>query len=119
PFGRRQLVGEVLELRERRTTIERGELWEICVGARPAVLVDRDPARNRVGPGAQVLAVAKLRVRAQRAEERLLEGILGSLAPEPADEKGGNLVPVLFVEELAGRRGHRHIWQRSGRARCT
>ena len=40
------------------------------------------------------------RVGAQGAEERLLEGVLGPLSPEPADEHAEHLVAVLGVEAL-------------------
>ena len=43
------------------------------------------------------------RVGAQRAEERLLERVLGPVAPDPADEQPEHLVAVLGVEALEGR----------------
>jgi len=51
---RRQLVGEVLELRKRGSTIQGLELRQVGVGARAAMLVDCYPARDRVRPGAEM-----------------------------------------------------------------
>ncbi len=106
-FRRRQTVGEVLELRERRTALIARDVRKLRGRARASVLVDDDPARDRERPGAKVLRVAELRVRAQRTEEGLLKRVVGVLAPEPADEERIDLVPVLLVETLEGR--HRHV----------
>ena len=55
-----------------------------------------------------MLAVLRARIGAQRAEERLLERVVGPVAPEPAHEEGVNLLPVLVVEAFERRQGHRH-----------
>ena len=61
-------------------------------------------------PGAEVLAVLEPVVRAQRAQERLLEGVLGGLPPEPPAEEAEHDVAVLDVEALErGDRG-RHCF---------
>jgi hypothetical protein len=84
----------------------------VLVGFRPTVgrrvrpllaqLVECDPARDRVRPCPQVLAVLEPVVCPQGAEERLLKGVLGRPAPEPADEEGVNLVAARLVEALEG-----------------
>ena len=74
----------------------------------PPVLVDHDPAGDRVGPGAQVFAVLEPGVRAQGPEERFLERVLGALGAEPLPQEAVDLVTVLLVEVLEGRDGHRH-----------
>ena len=43
------------------------------------------------------------RIGSQRAEERLLEGVLGPLPAEPPAEKPEDFVAVGFVEGLEGR----------------
>src|SRR5439155_19239839 len=91
------------------TPVERRHLRKLGVrtGA-AAMLVDRDPARDRVRPGAKVLRVAKVRVRPQRAQEGLLERVLRPVASEATDQEGEDLLAVLFVETLEGRQHHRH-----------
>ncbi len=42
-------------------------------------------------------------VRAQRAQERLLEGVVGALAPEPPPQEPEHLAAVLDVERLERR----------------
>ena len=46
-------------------------------------------------------------VRAQRAEERLLEGVVGPIAAEPAAQEAEHLAGMLGVERLE-RRDRRH-----------
>ena len=53
-----------------------------------------------------MLAVLEPRVGAERAEERLLERVLGALAAEPPDEEAEDLVAVVLVEALEGRERH-------------
>ena len=52
-LGRRERVREVLELRIGGPAVERASSGSSASAAWPAVLVDRDPARDRVRPGAQ------------------------------------------------------------------
>jgi hypothetical protein len=47
----------VLELCERGPPVERCKLGQIGIGARAAMLVDRDPARDGVRPGPEMFAV--------------------------------------------------------------
>src|SRR5947208_11718125 len=108
----------MLELGEGGTSVERLELGQVGVSSRPAVLVDRDPPCDRVHPRAQVLAVAQLRVGAEGAEERLLEGVLGPVRPQAADQESEDLVAVLFVEALERRRAHVDILKRARGSRC-
>src|SRR6266545_3345279 len=97
----------MLELCKCGSAIQRGQLRELRVGSGPTVLVDRDPAGDRVRPCAKVLAVTELRVGAQRAEERLLKGVLGARPAESAHQEREDLLAVLFVEALEGRQSHR------------
>jgi hypothetical protein len=53
-----------------------------------------------------VAAVLERGIGAQRAEEGLLEGVFGALAPELADEEGPDLVAVALVEPLEGGNAH-------------
>jgi ribokinase len=72
-------------------------------------LVQRDVRRDREHPRAQVAAVLEASVRAQRAEKRLLPGILGLGAEEPP-EVPEYLVAMRDVEALERRdlrHGHR------------
>ena len=105
-------------MRESRSSVEGRELGQVGVCARAAVLVDRDPAGDRVRPCAQVLAVAQPGVGAQRSEKRLLKGVLGAVAPETADEESEDLVAVLLVEALEGRQRHVDILKRRRGSRC-
>lgn len=50
--------------------------------------------------------MTELRIRAERAEERLLEGVVGAIAAQAADEEGVDLVPMLLVEVLERRQRH-------------
>jgi hypothetical protein len=53
-----------------------------------------------------VAAVPEAAVAAERAQERLLERVLGAVTPEPPDEEGVDLVPVQLVEAFEGRYSH-------------
>ena len=97
----------MLELGERGPSVLCGELVELLRGPGAAVLVDHDAPGNRERPGAKVLAVAQVRIRAQCAEECLLEGVLGAVGPEPANEEREDLVAMLFVEMFE--RWHAHL----------
>ena len=55
---------------------------------------------------AQVAAVLQPRIGAERAEERLLKGVLAPVAEQPA-QVGEDRVLVLLVERLEGRDAHR------------
>src|SRR4051812_3366727 len=57
---------------------------------------------DREYPGAQVSPVLQPRVRAERAQERLLPRVLGTVSDE-APQVREHLVPVLHVEPLEGR----------------
>jgi ribokinase len=118
PLGRGKLVGEVLELGEGRAAFERGKLRQLCIGPWAAMLVDRNAARDRVGPGPKVLAVPQLRVGAQGFEKGFLEGVVGTLPPESSRQERVDLLAVLVVEALERRQAHVDILKRRGRARC-
>ena len=64
--------------------------------------------------------MAERRIGAQGSEEGLLECVLGTLPPEPADEQPEHLVPMLGVEALERRHhgGSHHPWKRSGAPLC-
>ena len=68
--------------------------------------VDRDARGDRQHPGAQVLAVLEPVVGAQGPEERLLEGVVGAVAPELAPQQPEHLGAVLVVERLERRDRH-------------
>ena len=105
----------MFELCEGGSTVEGLELRQVGVGARAAMFVDCDPARDRVRPGAEMLAVPEVGIPAERAQERFLEGVLGAIRSEPTDEESEDLFPVLLVEALEGRQGHpRHLETQKG-----
>jgi ribokinase len=108
----------MLELREGRTAVEGGKLRQVGIGPGPAMLVDRDAAGDRVGPGAKVLAVAQLRVGAQGFEKGLLEGVFRTLLSQAPREERIDLLAMLFVEALERRQAHVDILKRRGQARC-
>ncbi len=74
---------------------------------RAAALVEGDAGRDRERPRAQVLGVRELGIRAQGAQERLLESVLRAVTAEQADEVAEDLVAVGFVEALERWNGHR------------
>ena len=100
----------MLELGKCGASILCGELVELLRGPGPAVLVDHDPAGDRERPGAEVLAVLQIRIRAQCAEERLLERVLGAVGPESASEEREDLVAMLLVEVFERRHAHLTIF---------
>ncbi len=107
PLGPRQRVRVGGELRVGGPAVEHGRLRRLARdGLAPAVLVQRHPRRDREHPGAQVLAVPQRRVGAERAQERLLPGVLGRLAPEHPGQIAEHLARVGLVEPLE--RGDRH-----------
>ena len=63
-----------------------------------------------------MLAVLEPRIGAQRAQERLLERVLGAVAAEPAVEEAEDLVPVGVVERLEGR--DHYSMKRTAARRC-
>jgi len=65
-----------------------------------------DARGDRVQPRPQILGVPERGIPAQRAQERLLEGILRTVAPDPSDEEAEDLVSMLEVERLEGRNRH-------------
>ena len=68
--------------------------------------VHGDVARERQHPRSQVLAVLEPAVGLERAQEGLLERVLGALPPELAPEEPEHLAPVLRVEALERGDGH-------------
>jgi len=105
----------VLELCKSGPAVEGRELRQIGVGSRTPMLVDGDPARDRVRPGAEMLAVTQLGLRTKGAEERLLKRVLYAIASVSADEETDDLLAVLFVEALEGRQAHpRHLETQEG-----
>ena len=105
----------MLQLGKRRAAVEGREFRELRVGAGAPVLVDRDPARDRVRPRTEVLAVTQLGVRAQRAQEGLLKRVLGAVAAKATHEECIDLLSVLVVEALERRQRHRRHLETSGR----
>lgn len=108
----------MLELRKRGAAVDGGEFRQLGLRTPAAVLVDGDAARDREGPGAQVLCVPEPRVRPQRPQERLLEGVLRPVASQAAHKEGEDLLAVLFVEPFEGRQRHRHILKRARQGTC-
>ncbi len=53
-----------------------------------------------------MLAVVETTVRAERAQKRLLEGVVGAIDAQPSTEQSKNLDSMLLVEALE--RGDRH-----------
>lgn len=105
-LGRRQPVREVLELGERGAARLAGDVRELRVRARAPMLVDHDPACDRERPGAEVVGVAELRVRAEGTQKRLLERIVRAVTAEAAHEEPIDLLLVLVVETLERRQRH-------------
>ena len=100
-----------LQLRDRLEVDLRNRFWL------HAQLVERDVRRDREHPGSQVPPVLEASVRAQRAQERLLPGVLGPRA-EQTPEIPEHLVAIREVEALERRdprRAHRphdrETWQ--------
>jgi hypothetical protein len=65
-----------------------------------AVVVDRLAVGDRDQPAAQVAVVLELRVGTQRRQERLLEAVLGALAPDRPAQHGHHLGRVLVDQDL-------------------
>jgi hypothetical protein len=65
--------------------------------------VERLVVRDRQHPCAQVRSRPQPLVRAQRRQERLLEGIVGVVAPDGRDEEAQHIVAVGVEEALEGR----------------
>jgi hypothetical protein len=98
----------VLELGVRRPPLLEGRLAVRRGGLAAAMLVDRDARGDREHPRAEVRRVRERAVAPKRAQERLLERVLRSVPPQPADEEPEDAVAVLDVEGLEGRGdGHR------------
>ena len=66
----------------------------------------RQHGRVRERPRAQVVRVPELGIGTERAEESLLECVLGSVPAQSPHEECVDLVPVLLVETLEGRQRH-------------
>jgi ribokinase len=118
---RRQLAGQLGELRIGGLGIGRAGLGELVGVLAAAVLVDRDPACDRQNPGTQVRSVLEAWVGPERTKEGLLERVLGTRAAEPLREEAEDLVAVLGIEVFEGRdRCHGvHLGGKRGRAsRC-
>src|SRR5205085_6661695 len=101
-LGRRQLRGEVLELGVGGTAVAVRGLLADCGRLAPPVNVDRDPLGDRVRPRAELAPVLQAAVRAQGAQERLLERVLRLRTPEPPAEEGEDLPAQRLVEALEG-----------------
>ena len=52
-------------------------------------------------------AVVEVRIRAQRSQKSVLEGVLGGIAPEQPRQVAEDLVAVRLVEPLEGGNDHR------------
>ncbi len=100
----------MLELREGGTFVLSRELLELLGRPAPPVLVYDDAAGDRERPSTEVLAVAQVRIRPQRTEERLLEGILRPPGAESADEEREDLLAMLLVEVFERRHAHLAIF---------
>ena len=91
----------MLVLRVGGLTVVRHEVFRhLCTRLRAARLVHDDVGRDREDPRAQLATVLQPRIGAEGSHERLLEGVLGALAPQPLDEEPEDLVAVLLVEAL-------------------
>ncbi len=100
----------MLELGKRRATVFVDELGQFGMVARASVLVDRDAACDRECPRAEMLTVAQVGIRAQGAQERLLECVFRALPAKPAYEERVDLVAVQLVEALERRQAHVDIF---------
>src|SRR5215213_3358582 len=69
-------------------------------------LVGRHAPGDRVRPRPEMAPVLELGIRAQRAQECLLERVLGALAAQLPNEERPDLVPVALVEALERRSAH-------------
>src|SRR5207302_1935766 len=100
---RGELAREMLELRVGGPAVGARRLLGGGRRLAPAVDVDDHSARDRVGPRTKVVAVREAPVRAQGAEKRLLERVVGLGPSEPAPEEREDLSAVRLVEPLERR----------------
>ena len=70
-------------------------------------LVDRDPRRDREDPRTEMTRVPELGIAPERPQKGLLEGVLGSLAPDQPHQVTPDLIARLRVQALEG-------WDRHG-----
>jgi hypothetical protein len=105
-LGRRQVVGEVLQLGVGGACVRRRDLVRLARRAPPPQRVDGYACGDRVRPSAEVAAVLEPFVAAERAEERLLERVLGFGGAEPSPQKGEDLAAPGLVEAFERRNGH-------------
>src|SRR5205085_11211026 len=105
-LGRRQPVREVLDLGVGGPRVDRRVLGGLTRRSPPPVGGRRDARRDRVRPRTQLAPVLEPVVRAERAQERLLEGVLGVGDAEPAAQEGEDLTAPGLVEALEGRNRH-------------
>ena len=96
----------MLELGVGRTAVPGLLLGQGGAGALAAMRVDHDSLRDRQHPRSEVSGIPKRGVAAQRPEERLLEGILGTLPPQSAHQESEDDVTGVLVEALERRQGH-------------
>ena len=113
---RRKRRRQLGELHEGRPPVLVGQLRHLALRPGATVDVERDVAGDRDHPGAQVRAVLETSVGAQRAQERLLERVVGTVAAELAAQDAEHLVAVLGVEPLE-RRDRRHGLHHHGKRR--
>src|SRR5439155_26114731 len=110
---RRQRRSELGELLEGRHVVVREQLRKLPVRLLPAGVVEDDPPRDREHPGAQMQSVLEPRIGAERAQERLLERVVGAVAADPLAQEAEHLLAVGLVERLERRDGscdgHRSI----------
>ena len=105
-FRGRQSVGQLGKILVGWARILRAGFDELGARPRSAERVEGDVLRDRQNPGTEMLSVLEAAIRPERTEERLLEGIVGSISPQPTSEQAEHLDAVLLVEPLE--RGDRH-----------
>jgi hypothetical protein len=104
PADRRPHLG-LLVSRQRRRPLGQVVRGQRAAAARPG-RIDRLSPRDRQDPGAQVRVGAQARIRAQRGDERLLEGVVGIVRADQRPQEPEDLVAVGIEERLERWKGH-------------
>jgi len=108
PLLGRELSGQLAQFLVAGALVDRFDVRHLGAGPKlaAAVLVGRHVAGDRQHPGAQIVPVAELGIGPERAEERLLKGVLRALSAEPLHEHPEDDAAMLLVEALE--RWHLH-----------